>query len=93
MVTKARHIANAREAVRADGIQIAFVQCELGAAIRTAAGVIGPSRAARGATHRLRVVPFRLLYHDNVTARAAEPAADLPPAGIKLPLTFGAGDE
>ena len=94
MVAEAGAIADARQAMRADGVQVAFVQREARLAIGAAAGVVvRPRRAARRAAHHARLVPFRLLDGDDLAAMAAKPAADRALGRIVLAAALRAFDE
>src|SRR5437879_2028452 len=88
-----RLIADESQAVRADRVQVALVERELGVAIRAAPVIVRPGRAARRTAHDPRVVSLRLLNGHDVPTVTAKLAASPPPAGVVLAMAFRAGDE
>jgi hypothetical protein len=87
-------VADASQAVRANGVEIALVQREAGMAIRAAAHIlIAPSGAARGTANGAGLVPLRLLDRDDLAAVAAKAAANRPLGRVVLPSALRAFDE
>ena len=74
MMTESRLIANPRHAVRADCIQITFVQRKIGAAMLAAHAAFSPRRAAGRAAHDGRLMPLRFLDGEHATALATKAA-------------------
>ena len=94
MMAKARPVADASQAVRANGVEIALVQREAGLAIGAAVRFVVAARgAARRTAHDARLVPARLLDGDDLAAMAAKAAADRALGRIVLPAALRAFDE
>jgi hypothetical protein len=93
MVAKTSFVADECHAVRANRVEIAFVQRELCLTIRAKLGIVRPRRPACGTAHDLGLVSRRLLHDDDVAAVTPKLASNWPPAGIILSLAFGAGNE
>ena len=92
MVAEPRSIADERQAMRTDRVQVALVKREAGVTIGAAAS---SSRAPRRTTNSVRRGPrvLRPLDRHNLAAMAAKPAADCALGRVVLALTLRALDE
>src|SRR5262249_3459897 len=93
VMAESRAIAHTRQAVRANGVQVALVQREFGLAVGTNRAVLGSGRSARGAVDYAGIVPLGLFDLHQMPTVAAEAAADASATGIVLPLAVRALDE
>ena len=93
VVAVARPVADARHAARAQGVEVALVEREVGAAegARRCASVAG--RPARAAPHDVGVVRPRDRDLHRLAARAPEPRPGLQAPGVELAGAGGTGDE
>ena len=92
-VTKPRQMADAREAVRADCVQVALVQREIGTAEFALERPLGSRRPAMRAADDGRVVRLRLMHREHLAAVTAEPLANRQGRGVILPFAIWTGDE
>ena len=86
-------VANAGEAVRANGIEIALVECEIGAAVFARQRPFVPWSAAVGAADHGSVVPARFVNGEHFAAMAAKLLANGKLRGIVLTIAVRASDE
>ena len=86
-------VANAREAVRANGIEIALVEREIGTAVFACQGPFVPWSAAVGAADHGGIVSARLVDGEYFAAMAAELLANGKLRGIVLAIAVRASDE
>src|SRR5262245_48958252 len=93
VMAKTRFVADARQTLRANGIQISFMQCEVGAAVGATQCVVGARRAAPRTANRRRIMPARLLHREHCSAMAMELLAKDKLRGIILMFALRTGDK
>jgi len=92
-VAEPRVAADARETMRANGIEIAFVEREIGAAVFARQCPFVPRSAAMGAADHGGIVPTRFVDREHFAAVATKLLANGKLRGIVLAIAMRAGDE
>lgn len=93
MVTESRPATNTSQALRADRIEVLFVQREVRVTMPASDGVVDSRRTARRTRYHRRIVAVRLAHLHRLPAMAVKVRADLVLGNRELAAARIAGDE